>query len=103
MCNNTTHLIYTQSLSTQKGKTVTVKECVGTGEWLLSNQLILSGGARNVMQCNDYQYTRGAYPNTHGWLPKEQKEKRGRVYIVFCNDENESSIVGERLIIIIIL
>ena len=43
----------------------------------------------------------GAYPNTHGWLPKEQKRKE--VEIVFCNDENESSIVGERLIIIIII
>ena len=76
MCNNTTHLIYTQSLSTQKGKTVTVKECVGTGEWLLSNQLILSGEARNVMQCNDYQYTRGHTQTLMAGYQKSKREKR---------------------------
>ena len=76
MCNNTTHLIYTQSLSTQKGKTVTVKECVGTGEWLLSNQLILSGGARNVMQCNDYHFISIQGGHTQTLMAGCQKSKK---------------------------
>ena len=51
MYNNTTHLIYTQSLDYQhKEERLTVKECVAPGiiDYNKLSQLILSGGARSL-------------------------------------------------------
>ena len=96
MYNNTTHLIYSvPKLSTQGVR----MRC----PWyhyiiVVESAKKKTGGARNVMQFSHTQTL-----NKPGY--QRAKEKRDKVYIVFGDDENHNSIVGdrERFIIIIII